>query len=101
MFSQSRIKSTFYRFFNNGNNKMIRFYQIIVAGCMFLALAFTSSHSDAIYAGQNIIRSNSFEFGQKKQIKAWGDFDDNKYTAPDRKRSHKRRRKVKPPKESR
>ncbi|NQU67997.1 MAG: hypothetical protein HQ510_08660 [Candidatus Marinimicrobia bacterium] len=80
---------------------MARIYKIIIPIGMFLALAFSGSRADVVRAGQNIIRSNSFGAEQKKQLNTWIDFDDSDYAAPDRKRSHKRRRKVKPKKETR
>lgn len=80
---------------------MTRFYKIIVPLVVFFAFALPGSKADSGYLGQNIIRNNTLRTDQNKQINPWFGFDDESSTAPDRKRSHKRRRKVKPSRESR
>ena len=80
---------------------MIRFFKIMIPALIFFAFAIPGSKADIGYLGQNIIRNNAIGTDQHKQIKTWIDFEDESSSSPDRKRSHKRRRKVKPTKETR
>jgi len=81
--------------------KMVRFFKIMIPAFIFFAFAIPGSNADNGYLGQNIIRNNAAGTSQNKQIKTWIDFEDESSVSPDRKRSHKRRRKVKPSKETR
>ncbi len=67
-----------------------------------MAFAYSGTSSSVAFSGQNIIRMNPLGSGPKEeQFKYWDKNYDEKSIAPDRKRSHKRRRKVKPSNEAR